>query len=446
MTAGRWRASSLRGRLLVWLVPLLLVAAAASGAASHASYGELVHVFMDRQMVLLARPFAEAGPGGHAAVPAPDDHAVHEWGSFVVQLWSPDGRLLAGGRLGADVPLQAGAGHRDVQGVDGRWRVYTSPPGAVTVQVLQSDRFLSEEVAKRALYAGLPIAMLVPLLLVILWLVVGRASKELRAVADEVAARDTHRAAPLSLARIPEEIVPLVGGFNDLLSRLGAALAAQRRFVQDAAHELRTPVTAVSLQLDLCRSWVPPGLPATQFDRLEAGVRRTLRLVEQLLRLSREEATAGARQPEAVDVTDLLRASVEQFLPLADRRRIEVGFDGQASPSVTGSPVDLRSVFDNLLDNALRYTPEGGQVEIRVHPEGRGAVVDVVDSGPGIDAALRERVFDRFYRVPGSGTDGSGLGLAIARAAASRQGMRLELRSRDDGRGGLVARVHLDVA
>jgi signal transduction histidine kinase len=278
----------------------------------------------------------------------------------------------------------------------------------------------------------------------ILWFVVGRASKELRTVADDVAASDVNRATPLPLARVPEEIAPLVAGFNGLLSRLGGALAAQRRFVQDAAHELRTPVTAVSLQLDLCRAWVPPGLPAMQFDRLEAGVRRTLRLVEQLLRLSREEATAGARPPEAVDITGLLRASVEQFLPLADRRRIDVGFDGRVSPSVMASTVDLRSVFDNLLDNALRYTPEGGQVEIRVHSAGSGAVVDVVDSGPGIAESLRERVFDRFYRVPGSETDGSGLGLAIARAAAARQGLQVELRGRDDGLGGLVARVHLD--
>jgi len=436
-------ARSLRGRLLAWLVPLLLVAAVASGAASHASYGRLVGLFMDRQMVLLARSFTEAGPEGHAAVPAPDDHEVHDWGSFIVQRWSADGRLLSGDRPGADVPLQPAPGYHDVDAAGGRWRVYTAPAGAVTVQVLQSGVFLREEVIKRALYAGLPIAMLVPLLLLVLWIVVGRASRELRAVAADVAASDETRAAPLPLARVPEEIAPLVAGFNGLLSRLGGALTAQRRFVQDAAHELRTPVTAVSLQLDLCRAWVPPGLPAMQFDRLEAGVRRTLRLVEQLLRLSREEATAGARPPEAVDVTGLLRASVEQFLPLADRRRIEVGFDGRLAPSVVGSPVDLRSVFDNLLDNALRYTPEGGVVEIRLHAPGAGAVVDVVDSGPGIAEPLRERVFDRFYRVPGSDTEGSGLGLAIARAAAARQGLRVELRSRDDGGHGLVARVHL---
>jgi signal transduction histidine kinase len=153
-----------------------------------------------------------------------------------------------------------------------------------------------------------------------------------------------------------------------------------------------------------------------------------------------------------VDITAVLRDSVGQWMPLADQRRIEVGFDGTEQVVLQASAVDLRSVFDNLLDNALRYTPEGGSVEVRLHrldaghagsPGEGSVVVDVVDTGPGIPPDLLERVFDRFFRVPGTSADGSGLGLAITRAAALRQGLRVELLARSDGVSGLVARVHL---
>ncbi|MNV63078.1 Swarming motility regulation sensor protein RssA [compost metagenome] len=132
-----------------------------------------------------------------------------------------------------------------------------------------------------------------------------------------------------------------------------------------------------------------------------------------------------------------------QLMPLADQRQIEVGFEGAEQVIVQASAGDLRSVFDNLLDNALRYTPEGGSVEVRLYRLEEGAVVDVVDSGPGIPPELVDRVFDRFFRVPGTTADGSGLGLSITRAAALRQGLRVELRARDDGDTGLVARVYL---
>lgn len=462
---SRWyHFRSLRGQLLAWLAPWVVVGAVVAGWAFYASYGLVLHTFMQTQMEVLARYHVPGGRGdGPPPLPVLSDESVFQWGGFVVQVWSADGQLLATSSASprAAVPLQAAPGHRLVQqgaGWEQGWRVYTAPPaapGQQRVQVLQSEQFLREEVWGRTLYVLLPLALLVPALLFTLWWVVGRASRSLRVVAQEVARRDDRSlgAIPLGPAgRVPEEIVPLVASFNALLARLGEAFAAQRRFVQDAAHELRTPMAAMALQMENLRPWVPPGEAQQQFAQLDAGMRRAQHLVGQLLRLSRQEAPASAQPPASVDITAVLRDSVGQWMPLADQRRIEVGFDGTEQVVLQASAVDLRSVFDNLLDNALRYTPEGGSVEVRLHrldaghagsPGEGSVVVDVVDTGPGIPPDLLERVFDRFFRVPGTSADGSGLGLAITRAAALRQGLRVELLARSDGVSGLVARVHL---
>jgi two-component system, OmpR family, sensor kinase len=452
-TARWYQPRSLQGQLLLWLTPWVLVGAVVAGGAFYASYGYLLQTFMKNQMEVLARSHVPSGAGdAPQALPVLDEENIVKWGALVVQVWSADGRLLATSSPDVAVPLQAAAGHslvRPSSAWDYGWRVFaTAPagPGLHRVQVLQSEQFLREEVLGRTLYVLLPLAVLVPALLFTLWWVVGRASRSLRRVADEVAQRDDRSLGAIPMGptdRVPEEIVPLVLSFNALLARLGEAFAAQRRFVQDAAHELRTPMAAMALQMENLRPWVPPGEAQHQLTQLDAGMRRAQHLIGQLLRLSRQEAPASTQPLAAVDITALLRESVGQLMPLADQRRIDVGFDGAAQVVVQASAEDLRSVLDNLLDNALRYTPQGGAVEVRLHRLEHGAVVDVVDSGPGIPPELRERVFDRFFRVPGTVADGSGLGLAITQAAALRQGLRVELRSRDDGASGLVARVHL---
>jgi two-component system OmpR family sensor kinase len=213
--------------------------------------------------------------------------------------------------------------------------------------------------------------------------------------------------------------------------------------VQDAAHELRTPIAAIGLQVENMRQDVSCSAAAERFAHLEAGVRRAQRLVDQLLRLSRQEA-AGADGPAIVDLQTQLRESMNTLIGLADQRNIDLGFvaSEQANGPITLNCAagDLRSLLDNLIENALRYTPEGGVVDVRLLQEQGHIAVEVVDTGPGIPQDLLPRVFDRFFRVPGNGTNGSGLGLAIAQAAAQRAGLLLTLRNRQD-RSGLIARI-----
>jgi signal transduction histidine kinase len=315
------------------------------------------------------------------------------------------------------------------------------------VQVLQSEGFRAKLAAERAGAAIVPVLLLLPLSMLVLWAVVRAMSRAFEAIGREAAQQDEHHIAELSVKHVPREIAPLVVSFNSLLRRLRDAFATQRRFVQDAAHELRTPIAAIGLQLENMRQDVTCMEGAERFAQLESGVRRAQRLVDQLLRLSRQEA-AGADGPAIVDLRGQLRESVNTLIALADQRNIDLGLVGPESNAplpLRCVPGDLRSLLDNLIENALRYTPEGGIVDVRLlQDEGRIAV-EVVDTGPGIPQELLPRVFDRFFRVPGASPGGSGLGLAIARAAADRSGLQLTLRNRCD-RSGLIARVEARLA
>jgi len=443
----RFRLHSLRSRLLLWLVALYVVAIAATVWFSYGAYGRLVNNFMDDQMRLVA----ESRATHHRAPPlqpvTSDD--VLRRGTFVVQVWSSDGRTLLGTSWpDLEIPLQSDAGFADLRTGprnEDAWRVFTAEPGSAAemprVQVVQNDGFRRNRIVRRALLESLPIFLMLPVTLLLLLFIVSAASRSLRVVARDVAAQEVGDTAEVATARVPEEIAPLVGAFNSVLGRLRSALSTQRRFMQDAAHELRTPMAAIRLQIENLRSHVPAGDAAERFAQLEGGVERAQHLIEQLLRLSRQEGPPpAARGP--VDVAALLRDSLGQLMVLADQRRIDVGFEGRVSPLVSAPPSELRSVFDNLIDNAVRYAPEGGVVDVRLHMIDGQPVVDVLDDGPGIPPEQLERVFDRFFRITGGPAGGSGLGLAIARTAALRNGLRIVLANRTDGPG-LLARVYL---
>jgi len=437
---------SLRGTLLRWLVPLFLLVGAGTAAFSYWSYSRMVSDFMDEQMQQLGDSIAAQ----ETPVPVVPQSAekVHESGSYVTQRYGADGALQASSlpQLGA---APAGApGLRDLQ-VDGRqWRVYATPVRAqdgARVQVLQSGEFRQHLAVGRAGAALAPVLILLPLALLVLWGVAGAVSREVQAIGRTTALQDEHTIAELPLERVPHEIKPLVVSFNSLLTRLRDAFANQRRFIQDAAHELRTPITAVALQLENVRGDLPPNVCAQSFAQLEVGVLRAQRLVDQLLKLSRQEA-AVSDAPVAVDVHAHLHESINGLIALADQRRIDLGLvadeDVPAALMLRCAAGDFRSVVDNLIENALRYTPEGGVVDVRLSAKDGHPVVEVVDTGPGIPGDQLARMFDRFFRVAGTGPRGSGLGLAIAQSAAQRCGLRIALRNRED-RSGLIARIEL---
>lgn len=441
------RMCSIRRALMLWLLPVFLLVGVSSAAVSYWSYNAMVTEFMDQQMQQLGQSVA-----AQDELPAPRPQTaerVFRHGAYVIQVFDRDARQISTTFDMASVALQATAGFHTVEQAGARWRVFVAPSAVAgrTVQILHSDAFRVHLAAGRAGAAIAPVLILIPLAMLVLWGVARAMSRAVQDIGGQAALQDEHSIRELPLDHVPQEIAPLVSSFNTLLGRLREAFGTQRRFMQDAAHELRTPIAAIGLQLENLRGDMNCDASRARFAQLEAGVRRAQRLVDQLLRLSRQQAEQQAEGPAAVELQAQLRESINTLIAVADQRCIDLGLEvapgvPHAPLTVRCAPADLRSLLDNLIENALRYTPEGGVVDVRLLQENGRYAVEVVDTGPGIPPELLPRVFDRFFRVPGNNVPGSGLGLAIAQAAAQRCGLSLVLRNRTD-RSGLVARIEL---
>ena len=434
--------SSLRRQLMVWLLPLYVVAAIAAGTLTYYMYGSMVSFFMDNQLQLFADSHAVSS-GSMPALRPLTAHNVVKKGDMVVQIWDRNQRLVTSSWPQLELGRQSRPGFSDVSIGDTRWRVYTMHSPDRTVQSAQSLEFRRHLVKAQALQVGLPVALMIPLSAIILWFGMRPAIRRLELISAAAAKQDEHRLSDLPAEHAPCEIRPLVLAVNTLLARLRNAFTAQRRFVQDAAHELRTPITAMSLQLENLKSRMPGG--GEQLNQLEAGLARTKRLVEQLLRLARQESPRQPEPPVAIQLDALLKSGLADFMPLADRRSIDLGYAADIDATVHANEDELRSLIHNLLDNALRYTQPGGVVDVTLHRDTGVVTVEIADNGPGIPPELLPRVFDRFFRIEGAETDGSGLGLAIAKSAADRNRVGLELSNRVDG-SGLIARVRFEAA
>jgi two-component system, OmpR family, sensor kinase len=429
---------SLRRTLVVALVAAVTAATAAGALATYrVARGEIDAIFDYhlRQLALAVRDQA-LGLSGAAPRPARDV-------DFVVQIFGPYGVRVYASSAAPDLPPPSDLGFATLETEAGRWRAYAIAVGPEVIQVAQPLAVRGQLAFGAAARTLRPLLFLLPVLALAVWSVVGRALAPLDRLARGAAARSAATLAPFPEAGAPEEVLPLVRSLNGLLGRLDAALAAQRAFVADAAHELRTPLAALKVQAQLAARAADPAARAAAMRDLEAGLDRATHVVAQLLTLARAEPGAGgAAAEERVALGPLVAQAVADHAPLAEAKGVDLGAtrcDGRAL--VRGDPAALRTLLANLVDNAIRYTPRGGRVDVAAGADGGRAFLEVSDSGPGIPAAERERVFARFYRRPGAAEGGSGLGLAIVRAIAARHGAAVSLG--DAPGGGLVARVEL---
>jgi len=359
---------------------------------------------------------------------------------FSIQIWDEEGVRLYLSRPEAPLPEVTELGFSTVSGPGGRWRVYATSIGGEVIQVGQPERVRDDLAFQAATRTLLPLVLLLPLLAVLVWRIVGRGMAPLQRLAGAAAARTATALEPFAEAGVPEEALPLVRSLNDLLERLRAALSAQRAFVADAAHELRTPLAALKLQLQLAQRAPDGAAREVALAELAEGLEREAHLVQQLLTLARLDPGATQATAEGVALPELAGEAVADHALLAEARGIDLGaarVDEEAM--VAGDPAALRTLLSNLVDNAVRYTLRGGRVDVSVRVEGEVAVLEVADTGPGIPAAERERVFGRFVRLPGAAEGGSGLGLSIVAAIAARHGAKVALS--DTPGGGLTVRV-----
>jgi two-component system OmpR family sensor kinase len=285
-----------------------------------------------------------------------------------------------------------------------------------------------------------PLMVLLPLLSLLIWIMVGQGLAPLKRLAGAVAMRTPRSLEPLPTDGAPSEVMPLVDSLNDLLRRLDEALAAQKAFVADAAHELRTPITALQLQAQLIERAQSDAERSDLLDDLKAGVRRCAHLVGQLLTLARQDPDLAGRPSSSLALGELARQVVADHASLAATKQIDLGLAViDEFARVQGDEEALRILLRNLTDNAIRYTPRGGSVEVAIISVAGRPCIEVSDSGPGIAEKDRARIFDRFYRGEGVGETGTGLGLSIVRAIADRHQATIELG--DAEAGGLRIRV-----
>lgn len=416
------KAPSLRRRLLLLVLAAIAIASAIQAVSAYRTALRNADAIFDLQLQQLAQSIDAGVPLLPGEAPLVD---------ILVQIWGPDGVRLFRSR-GIELPSPGVLGFSETS-VDGtRYRVYELDTGRRKIQVAQNLDARQARARHFALEAVLPVLVLAPFLMVACGLVISLSLAPLERMRRQVAARPAEDLSPLPESQLPAEVLPLVRELNLLFDRVRAAFASQRHFVADAAHELRSPLTALKLQAQALRRLPPGPEHDAAVQRLEEGIARCIQLLSQLLQLARAE-TSDPGEWQRLDLLDLCREVVAEVLPLAHRKSIDLGLQTpEASVAVRGQAEPLKILLRNLLDNALKFTPEGGRVDISLLPDG----VRVEDSGPGIPEAERERVFDRFYRAPGADVPGSGLGLAIVRAIAQRHGARVEI-GRSETLGGL---------
>jgi two-component system OmpR family sensor kinase len=442
---------SIQRTLLWWLAAGLMAGIAIATVLIYGQARQEANALFDYQMkqVAAALPSQFADP---VAPPflmegGPGADLLHADEDVVIHIWDGSGRSLYLSHAHPALPARAELGFSNVTTGEGEWRLYSMQLGPAVVQIAQPMSARRTLAARMALRTVAPLLLLLPLLAWLVWMAVGRGLRPLREIATEVRARDANALTPLAVRPMPDEIAPLSDALNQLLGRLSHAIETQRAFVADAAHALRTPLTALQLQAQLVERAEDPQARRQAVSNLRQGLERLTHLVAQLLTLARQEPGAVTLPQEPVDLHELASTVVADMAQAALDREIDLGLDADSVPvaSVHGDADALRILLTNLIDNALAYIPRGSRVDVLVRQATGGRAVELVvsDNGPGIPAAERERVFDRFYRLPDAPSGGSGLGLAIVAEIAQSHGARVSL---EDAGPGLRVRVTFPAA
>ncbi|PIF73242.1 two-component system OmpR family sensor kinase [Variovorax sp. 54] len=434
----RW-TGSLRARLLVFLLAAIVLAAGAQALVAYRTVLKEADDIFDYHMQQMALSL-RAGLPPSAAVGGLG--GAEQNFEFVVQVWTVDGVRIFESAEEAALPQLAVLGFADVRARGTTYRVFSMQTRGLVIQVAQDMAARRNMAGSLALRTIVPVALMAPLLMLVVWWVVSLSLAPVARVRRQVASRQADDLSPVSEENLPEEVRPLVQELNLLFGRVRHAFDAQKHFVADAAHELRSPLAALKLQVQGLQRAPDDAARTLAVSRLSAGIDRATRLVEQMLALARHEASmAAGAKPETVDLAEVARLAISDAVAAAQARRIDIGVaQADAGATVSGQPEALRMLLRNLIDNAVKYTPEEGRVDVGIVKRADAVELRVDDSGPGLPEAERARVLDRFYRSGEPQAPGSGLGLAIVKSIADLHGATVAL-EKSESLGGLCVRV-----
>ena len=426
---------SIQRKLSFSLSLAILLVASIAGVFSFMSAFDEAHELQDdllRQIAQLVdrQRLTPVPPGAQAAAGGDEESRV-----IVQKLGAgnlPAQGVIAAGTLPLPATLADGLHTQEVGGERFRILVKTTAAGE-RIAVAQEASFRNEIARDSALRTVMPFLILVPILVLVVADLVRKMFRPIAALSiaiDQRTERDLH---PVEAGRLPSEVRPFVVAINRLLARVDQSMQSQRRFVADAAHELRSPMTALSLQAERLAEADMSSAARERLTVLRRGIERGRVLLDQLLTLARAQSPA-VQAPASISVQGIYRRVLEDLMPLAEAKRIDIGVETPQDATVWAHEGDITALVRNLVDNAIRYTPDGGRVDLSVETETGGTVLRIRDTGPGVPVAERERVFDPFYRALGSDEIGSGLGLSIVRAVAERIGARIRLSFTNEAR------------
>lgn len=445
-TAPPARAWSLRQRLLILLGALIVALLGAVSTAFYLDARKASQELFDNSMKEAARlilQLAEHEVAEHGRLLGLQLlHAETKPGAFALrfQVWTDDmrqARQQDASRAEPLLPLDAeGFGWVDVDGET--WRAFAiwNLTHTVQVQLVQSPRHRQDLTQETAGHLAVTALLVLALAAAALFWILGRTVQPVARIAHAVSRRTPEDLSPLDACGVPQEVQPLISAFNGLLGRIREKRVTETRFTADASHELRTPLAAIKANAQVLVGARDAAERDIAADGLLASVDRSAHIVDQLLALARADARGLAdlsQRPEVV-LDDLARAQVWEHSGAAAKRAITLTLESE-SVAVRGDASLLTILLRNLVDNAIRYTPVGGSVRVRVCVEDARPLVVVTDTGPGIPPALREQVFERFFRLPGNPASGSGLGLSIVARIALLHGAEVSVTTAEDGRG-----------
>ena len=438
-------SESIQVRLSITLSLAILIVAALAGVFAFVSALNEAHEMQDETLRQVAVLFERQQMTLH--YPAAERIAGDDEESRVIVQYLTDSSKATGSN-DATIPLPFpttladGLSTITIAGENFRVLIRTTLRGERIVIAQEAD-VRDKEAHESAWRSLLPFLILFPVLLLVVSDLVRKLFRPIATLSDEIDQRDKQALHPIDENHLPTEIRPFVVAINRLLARVAQSMEAQRRFIADAAHELRSPMTALSLQAERLSA---TEMSAPAYERLlplSRGIERSRKLIDQLLALAAAQSSPD-RSQASVSVHEVYRRVLEDLLPLADRKRIDIGVEGIDDVQVNINEMDLLILVKNLVDNAIRYTPVDGRVDLTIELAPETVVLQVKDSGPGISAEEQILVFNPFYRSLGTDETGSGLGLSIVKAIADRTGAHIRLSFSDElNQSGLCVSVCL---
>ncbi len=402
---------SIRGKLVFFLVSALVIAGVVASVATYYSTRTEFSALFDAQLKHSALELAESGRLDVSCVnligQAPEQQ-------ITLQVYDAAVNRLFVDRHSVPLTIAETPGFSEFTDDAGRvWRQFAAAVGTRIVQAAQPLEVRNRLAASAALRILQPVLLLIAFLAIAIWFVIVQVLQPLNKTARAVSKKSPSSLTPLETKGLPFELKSLVDAINHLMQRLGDSLTAQQRFASDAAHELRTPLAGIKLQAQLLSRAKTDDDRAKYAGRLQQGVSRATRLVEQLLTIARLDPDASKKPMAEAHLADIVKSVAEDLAPIAETKHITLTANAPDPVTALGLPDALRLMIANLSDNAIRYTPEGGRIEIGLKEDSGVAVITVTDNGPGIAPEERQRVFERFYRALGTKVQGTGLGLAI---------------------------------